>query len=208
MIRIRHGSRLITIVFIAHLQEIRMHFPSSSRKLATLCFLLASQAVSFVVSISPAEAAPRLQVEESIAVAARPAEVWKLVGDFRGVDDWHPAVATSNLVKGTNNTQGAVRSITTKDGATIVEELLAFNGKEYSMRYRIVESPLPVNNYVATLSVRAEGKGSRLVWKSRFERNAAPGVDDTKVREIIAGIYRAGFDGLRTRLAGSGSVKN
>jgi mxaD protein len=38
-----------------------------------------------------------------------------------------------------------------------------------------------------------------VVWKSTFKRaaNAGADVDDAKARNIVAGIYLAGFDGLR-----------
>lgn len=162
--------------------------------------LSASLAIAFT-----AQAAP-LQVEETLVVAAAPAKVWKVLGDFRGLAQWHPVVASTDLVKGTNNARGAVRSIVTKDGAKIVEELLAYDGKKHVMRYRIVESPLPVSEYVSTLSVSAEGKGARIVWKSEFQRTAA--VDDSKAREIVAGIYKAGFEGVQAKLGEGASVRN
>lgn len=127
-----------------------------------------------------------------------PAAVWKVVGGYGALQEWHPAVAAAEISKGKDNARGAVRTITTKDGAKIVEELLAYDDKGRSMRYRIVESPLPVKDYVSTLAVKAEGKGSRIVWKSEFQR--AGEVDDAKAKEIVAGIYRAGFDGARAKL--------
>lgn len=142
--------------------------------------------------------APALQVEESTVVAASPAAVWKVIGEFNDLSGWHPAIAATEMVKGRNNAKGAVRSLTTKDGAKIVEELLAYDGKGHSMRYRFIESPLPVKDYVATLAVKPEGTGSRIVWTSQFNR--ADNIDDAKARSLIAGIYRAGFDGTRAKL--------
>src|SRR5690349_1266972 len=67
-----------------------------------------------------------LAVKETASVAASPDKVWAVLGKFSGLS-WHPAVATTDIVKGVDNQRGAVRSITTKDGARIVEELLAYN---------------------------------------------------------------------------------
>ena len=146
-----------------------------------------------------------LKVEESVLVAAKPAVVWQLIGDFRGLSRWHPAVASADIVKGSNNARGAVRSIDTKDGARLVEELLAYDGRRHSMRYRIIESPLPVSGYVSTLRVNPEGTGSRIVWRSEFRRAGPADVDDAKAKDIIAGIYRAGFDGVRAKLGETGA---
>lgn len=150
------------------------------------------------VSASAVLAAPNLKVEENATLAASPAAVWKLIGNYAGLHEWHPAVASTGMSGGMSNARGAVRTLTTKDGAVIVEELLAYDAKGYSMRYRFLESPLPVTDYVAVLAVKPEGKGSRIVWTSEFNRTGK--VDDATAREIVAGIYRAGFDGVRARL--------
>ena len=126
--------------------------------------------------------------------------MWKVIGNFIELATWHPAVARTALVGGANNEPGAVRSIETKDGAIIVEELLAYDAGRHSMRYQIMESPLPVRNYVSTLRVVAAGTGSRVAWASDFDAVHSDTVDDAKAREIVAGIYQAGFEGLRARL--------
>lgn len=142
-----------------------------------------------------------LAVKETASVAASPDKVWAVLGNFSGLPGWHPAVAATAIVKGADNRKGAVRSITTKDGAVIVEELLAYNASKHNMTYRINASPLPVTDYVSTLAVRPSGKGSVITWKSQFNRDqAAKDVDDAKARDIVAGIYKSGFDGLRAAL--------
>lgn len=148
--------------------------------------------------------AATLNVVESVVVSSSPAKVWKLAGDFRGLAQWHPVVGATDITKGRNNVPGAVRLVTTKDGAKIVEELLSYDSKKKVLRYRIVESPLPVRDYVSTLSVTRAGKGARIEWKSEFERTDA--VDDAKAKEIVAGIYTAGFDGLQAKLAAGASA--
>jgi len=162
---------------------------------------LSRRAVPILLSASftaALAAAPNLMVKESATLAAPPAAVWKVIGDYAALHQWHPVVAASEITKGKDNVRGAVRTLTTKDGARIVEELLAYDGKGHSMRYRFLESPLPVTDYVSTLAVKPEGKGSRIVWKGEF--NPTRDVDDAKAKAIFAGIYRAGFDGVRAKL--------
>jgi len=142
-----------------------------------------------------------LAVNETAIVAASPARVWAVLGKFSGLPGWHPAVAATDIVKGVDNRRGAVRSVTTRDGARIVEELLAYDAGKHSMTYRIDASPLPVTDYVSTLAVAPSDKGSKITWSSRFRRDpAARDVDDAKAKDIVAGIYKSGFDGLRTAL--------
>ena len=146
---------------------------------------------------------PLLQVEEKIQVAATPAKAWAALGHF-GDLSWHPAVAGTEITKGKDDRKGAVRSITTKDGARIVEELLMRSERRKALRYRILSSPLPVDGYVSTLKVVAgkEG-GSTIVWSSQFRRKdeqPAAGADDAGARKVVAGIYTAGLESLRKRL--------
>lgn len=156
--------------------------------------------VAAALAISGAQAAD-LVVKETASVAASPDKVWAVLGNFSGLPGWHPAVAATDIVKGVDNLQGAVRSITTKDGALIVEELLAYDAGQHNMTYRINASPLPVTDYISTLAVTPSGKGSTITWESQFNRDpAAKDVDDAKARDIVAGIYKAGFDGLRAAL--------
>ena len=62
-----------------------------------------------------------------MTINASAGKVWKAVKDFNALNTWHPAVAKDDIVEGTNNTVGAVRLLTLKDGGTIKEKLLAFN---------------------------------------------------------------------------------
>ena len=86
-------------------------------------------------------------------------------------------------------------------GATILEKLekLEDDGQSYS--YTIVESPLPVANYSATITVReSEGGGSVIEWSSEFE---AEGVPENEATKAIEGIYQAGLDNLSKMFGGS-----
>ena len=156
-------------------------------------------ALGLVFASWSALAAPALQVEESVDLSAPPAQVWATVGHFESLS-WHPVVADTHLDRGAATQPGAVRTVTTQDGARIVESLQRLDAKHHAMVYRIVESPLPVKGYESTLQVLPQGRGSKVVWSSRFERDEkAEGVTDDQAREIVAGIYRAGFDGLKAK---------
>ena len=70
----------------------------------------------------------------------------------------------------------------------------AFN--EHLYRYSIVESPLPVADYVAEIRVHQneEGTGSTIEWSSEFKPKDA---SVQKATEVIQGIYQTGFDNLK-----------
>ncbi len=51
-------------------------------------------------------AAPQLTVKKSITVAAPADKVWSTIKDFNGWTNWHPGVASDEILSGTNNTVG------------------------------------------------------------------------------------------------------
>ena len=106
-----------------------------------------------------------------IEINAGPVEVWNLVKRFDGLVNWHPAFSGSPLVKGKDGQVGAVRALTLKDGPTFTEELIAFNEQGMTYTYDIVESPLPIDHYQASLTVKANtAGGSTVTWIGTFKR--------------------------------------
>lgn len=143
---------------------------------------------------------PLLKVEESIQVAASPAKVWAVVGHF-GDLGWHPVIVSTEITKGKDGLKGAERTLTAKDGAKFVEQLLIRSDNKQSLQYRIVSAPLPVSDYVSTLKVnKTKDGGSTIVWSSQFRRKdekPADGADDAGVMKIVSGIYTSGLDSLK-----------
>src|SRR5882757_687449 len=116
-------------------------------------------------------AAPRLTVSKTITIDAPAAKVWNAAKDFNGLNTWHPAVATDEIVEGKNDTVGAVRLLTLKGGGTIKEKLLRFDPAGRSFKYAIVEGVLPVSEYTSTFAVKALSKGkSSVTWTGHFKR--------------------------------------
>lgn len=132
-----------------------------------------------------------LQVSDSVVVKVSPAAAWALVGDFKGLDRWHPAVVKSS-VQGTGREAGDTRLLTLGNGATITEELLAYDDKAMQYKYKIVESPLPVQGYESVIAVAPAGEGaSKVSWSATF--SAAEGASDKDAKAAIAGVYAAGM---------------
>jgi len=148
-------------------------------------------------------AAPRLTVSKTITIDAPAAKVWNAAKDFNGLNTWHPAVATDEIVEGKNDTVGAVRLLTLKGGGTIKEKLLAFDAAGRSFKYAILEGVLPVSDYTSTFAVKSAGKNrSSVTWTGRFKRknvgdNPADNENDKTARDTIGGVYQGGLDNLK-----------
>lgn len=131
-----------------------------------------------------------LEVTKTVDVAAAPDAVWKTIGDFCGIGQWHPAVEKCVLSKKDNKD---LRTLSLKGGGTILEEQLSRSDTKMDYSYAILESPLPVADYKSTLSVAKSGAGSKITWTGSFK---AKGADDAKATEVIGGIYDAGLAAL------------
>jgi mxaD protein len=148
-------------------------------------------------------AAPRLTTSKTITIDAPASKVWHAAKDFNGLNTWHPAIATDEIVEGKNNTVGAVRLLTLKGGGTIKEKLLAFDPASRSYKYAIVEGVIPVSDYTSTFVVKSAGKNKSVVtWSGHFKRknvgdNPADNENDKTAVDTISGVYQGGLDNLK-----------
>jgi mxaD protein len=168
-------------------------------------------ASSLLLSSTYASAAASwLHATQSVAIDAPAAKVWKTIESFDGLNTWHPAVAKDEIVEGTNDTAGAVRLLTLKDGGTIKEKLLSFSPKTRSYRYEILEGVLPVSSYTSVISVKSAGKGrSTVTWSGKFKRkdtgdSPADNSNDKTAVDTITSVYQGGLQNLK-KMAESGS---
>lgn len=147
------------------------------------------------VLLLAAAPAMALEVREQATIKAPIEQVWKQIGPFCAIGDWHPAVESCNLRK-TGKRQE--RDIALKGGGAIQERLTDLSAAKHRMRYTLLSGPLPVKNYNSTIRLSAvDAHTTRITWSSHFE---AKGASDAEARKAIAGIYTSGFDGLRKRL--------
>ncbi|MEQ8660803.1 MAG: SRPBCC family protein [Gammaproteobacteria bacterium] len=117
-------------------------------------------------------------------------ELWKLLGQFNALPDWHPAVVSSKLEDG-----GRIRRLSLVGGGEIVERLEQIEQGDRLYRYSIISGPLPVANYTATLRVKEDGSGKAVVeWTGEFDPSGATETDAT---QAVQEVYKMGLDSLR-----------
>jgi len=127
--------------------------------------------------------------------------VWGLLRDFNGHDRWHPAVATSTIERAQAADKiGCVRRFKLKDGSELREQLLALSDIEQTFSYCLLDTPIPMFNYVAHVRLLPVTDGDRTFWhwESRFTTRPD---DAVRIVEMVAEqIYQAGFEAIRQRL--------
>ncbi len=112
------------------------------------------------------------RVYVSTVIDAPIERVWSKVRDFNGLPSWHPVVAGSEIEQGLrSDAVGCVRNFGLKDGGHIREQLVSFSDREYSFTYTILESPMPLTDYVATFRLHRVTEGNRTFceWWADFE---------------------------------------
>ena len=138
----------------------------------------------------------KVSMSTTLPVPARTA--WDAIGGFNSLAKWHPAVAKSEEAKEGTAT---VRRLTLHGGGTIVERLEGKDDRQRTYTYSILQGPLPVAGYTATLHVEEnkDGKSCTVEWSSAFEPS---GASEPEAVKVIRGIYDAGFDSLRKMFGG------
>lgn len=148
------------------------------------------------------------KVVRSTVIDAPIERVWAVIRDFNSHDQWHEAVDRSRIEGGEKSDQvGCVRAFTLKDGNRIREQLLALDEREHRSTYCIVEATVPLERYVATVTLRPVTDGNRTFWhwESTF---ATPPGRERELREMVAsGVYEAGFENLRRHLRQGGDLR-
>ncbi|QFT33339.1 SRPBCC family protein [Roseibium porphyridii] len=135
-----------------------------------------------------------VNVVRSTIVKAPIEAVWDILRDFNGHDRWHPAVASSQIERGGSSDRvGAVRRFKLKDGSELREQLLTLSDLEQTFSYCLLDTPIPLFNYVAhvRLSPVTDDDTTLWEWQSRFD---TPAGRDKELAALVGDeIYVAGF---------------
>lgn len=142
-----------------------------------------------------------VKVCQSTIIDAPVDEVWAILRDFNGHDRWHPAIAFSEIEGGDPaDAVGAVRHFRLADGGELREQLLALSDKDHRLSYCLLEAPLPLMGYVASVRLKPVTDGNATFWEWRSEFHPPAHRRDELVKLVTEGIYQAGFAAMRTLL--------
>src|SRR5688572_7922190 len=127
--------------------------------------------------------------------------VWAVLRDFNSHDQWHDVVEASRVEGGEASSQvGCVRDFSLRDGNRIREQLLTLDDREHKSTYCIVEATVPLQRYVATVTLKPVTDGNRTFWHWESTFATPPGME-RELRDMVAqGVYEAGFENLRRHL--------
>ncbi len=141
------------------------------------------------------------RVYVSSVVRAPASKVWDRIRDFNGLARWHPAIADSQIENGEPSDKvGCVRNFRLQNGDQLREQLLGLSDYDMFCTYSILESPMPLENYVATIRVTpvTDGDAAFLEWSAEFDCD--PENEEDLVNGIGNDVFGGGFDALKRQL--------
>ena len=142
-----------------------------------------------------------IKVYVSSVIDAPADVVWGMVRDFNGLPRWTPFVADSRIEQNLPADRiGCVRNFRLKDGGVIREQLLSLSDYDFQCSYSILESPMGVSDYLATLKLTPVTDGNRTFaeWSAEFE--APQGREQELAEQIGQGVFQAALTHLKQML--------
>jgi len=140
------------------------------------------------------------KVYRSTVLDAPADRVWRDLRDFNGLANWHPSIVSSRIEKShPADKVGCVRNLQLTVGARVREKLLSLSDYDYTCTYSILESPMDLSDYVATLRLFPVTEGNRcfVEWLAEFD---CPQGKVAELAETVGdGMFQTGFDALKKR---------
>lgn len=142
-----------------------------------------------------------IKVYVSSVIDAPADVVWGVVRDFNALPRWTPFVADSRIEQNLPSDRiGCVRNFRLKDGGVIREQLLSLSDYDFQCTYSILESPMGVTDYLATLKLTPVTDGNRTFAEWSAEFDAPPGREEQLAEQIGQGVFQAALSHLRQML--------
>ncbi|MEM1299028.1 MAG: SRPBCC family protein [Pseudomonadota bacterium] len=131
------------------------------------------------------------------------ARVWDRVRDFNGLPRWHPLIRDSRIEDALPSDKvGCIRNFNLQNGDNIREQLLGLSDYDMFCTYSILESPMPLEDYIATLRLTPVTEGDRTFAEWTAEFSCAPEAETDLVTGIGNDVFQAGFDALKRHFGG------
>ncbi len=143
------------------------------------------------------------RVYVSSVIGASAARVWERVRDFNGMPKWHPRIRDSRIEDALPSDKvGCIRNFHLQNGDNLREQLLGLSDYDMFQTYAILDSPMPLTDYIATLRLTPVTEGDRCFTEWSAEFSCAPEAEDDLVSGIGGNVFQGGFDALKRHFGG------
>lgn len=139
------------------------------------------------------------------SVIDAPAEkVWDRIRDFNGLPKWHPRIRESRIEEALPADKvGCIRNFILQSGDTIREQLLGLSDHDLFYSYSMLEGPMPLSDYIATIRLTPITEGNRcfIEWSAEF--SCDPDNEADLVSGVGTNVFQGGFDALKRHFGGN-----
>ena len=142
-----------------------------------------------------------VKVVKSTVLDAPAEAVWEVIRDFNGHDVWHPIVADSTIERGwPSDRVGCIRRFHLSDGSELRERLLTLSDADMAFSYCLLDTPVPLLNYVAHVRLAPVTDGDRTFWhwESRFD--TPPGREAELAEMVGREVYAGGMAAVKQHM--------
>lgn len=137
-------------------------------------------------------------VVRSTIIDAPVERLWSVLRDFNGHDRWHPIVARSEIERAyPSDRVGCVRRFVLRDGSELREQLLTLSDLEMTFSYCLLDTPIPLFNYVAHVRLLPVTDGNRSFWHWESRFTTPPGREAELARLVGDEVYTNGIEAVR-----------
>ncbi len=143
------------------------------------------------------------RVFTSSVINAPAKDVWDRIRDFNGLPKWHPAIRDSRIEDALPADKvGCIRNFNLQNGDNIREQLLGMSDYDTFVSYSILESPMALTDYVATIRLTPITDGDKCFAEWSAEFDCAPDVESDLVSHIGGAVFQGGFNSLKRHFGG------
>ncbi len=130
----------------------------------------------------------------SIGIPSSATEVWRVISNLTGVEEWFGPMITGSRVEGN-------KRICSTDGGDFEEDILNVDHENKMFDYGIPQQHMmPVENIIGKIVVRDDAQGGAIVdWHWTFDVSEA---QEQQVKEMLAHAGELGINGINTLIQG------
>jgi len=131
-------------------------------------------------------------------------QVWPYLRGFNRLAEWHPFVSQSRIEDELPEAQvGCVRNFQLVDsGDTIREQLLTLSDQDHRCTYSILDSPMPIEGYLASVQLIEITTTNQTFghWRANFDVAKS---EEQAIVELVTSVFTEGFASLNKILDSS-----
>ena len=122
-----------------------------------------------IISCQKSEPYEDASVENKVLISHEPEPIWTYISNLGNLQELLPSVIATSNADGIG--LGSIVSIDLKNNAGFIKEkVIAFDQKSYEIRYTMIETPMPIKEYIGQFNVvKVNDQISEVYFKTTFK---------------------------------------